>query len=84
MTDLDGNTGTVRMQTRLDGFLTPASHKSAKSIALGYVRTHLTELGLSSGDMTTFHLGRTTATSPAPTTSSSPSGSPVSRCSATD
>ena len=58
VTDLDGNTGTVRMQTRLDGFLTPASHKSAKSIALGYVRAHLAELGLTSGDMTTFHLGR--------------------------
>ena len=31
VTDIDGNTGTVRMQTRLDGFLTGPSHRSART-----------------------------------------------------
>ncbi len=58
VTDIDGTTKTVRMQTRLDGFLTGASKKSPFSIAMGYVRSHRAELGLSRADLTTFHLHR--------------------------
>jgi extracellular elastinolytic metalloproteinase len=58
VTDIDGTTSTVRMQTRLDGFLTGASKKSPFSIAMGYVRSHRAELGLSRADLTTFHLHR--------------------------
>ena len=58
VTDIDGTTGTVRMQTRLDGFLTGASKKSPFSIALGYVRGHHAELGLTRADLKTFHLHR--------------------------
>jgi len=58
VTDLDTNTGTVRMQVSLDGFLTPASTKSPSRIALGYVKHHLTDLGLTTADVNTFHLAR--------------------------
>jgi hypothetical protein len=58
VTDIDGNTHTVRMQTRLDGFLTGPSHRSAMNIALGYVRHHLAPLGLIRADLNTFHLQR--------------------------
>ncbi len=58
VTDIDPNTGTVRMRTRLDGFLTPASSQAPRTIALDYVAANHTELGLSAGDLNTFHLKR--------------------------
>jgi hypothetical protein len=57
--DLSGTTRTVRWLGNLNGYLTPRSSKSAKSIALGYVRSHKASLGLSSADLKTFHLART-------------------------
>jgi extracellular elastinolytic metalloproteinase len=57
--DLDGTTGTVRMLTRLDGFLTHASGKGAAHIAHRYVRRHHAALGLTRADLKTFHLKRT-------------------------
>jgi extracellular elastinolytic metalloproteinase len=56
--DLDGTTGTVRMLTRLDGFLTGASGKGAAHIAHRYVRRHHGALGLTKADLRTFHLKR--------------------------
>jgi extracellular elastinolytic metalloproteinase len=56
--DLDGTTGTVRMLTRLDGFLTGASGKGAAHIAHRYVRRHHAALGLTRADLKTFHLKR--------------------------
>ncbi len=56
--DLDGSTGTVRMLTRLDGFLTGPSTKAPSRIALQYVADHAAELGLSQSDLSTFHLKR--------------------------
>ncbi len=58
ITDIDGTTGTVRMRANLAGFLTGTSHKSAKKVALGYVKSHLADLGLAPGDAATFHLAR--------------------------
>ncbi len=58
LTDLDTNTGTVRMRTRLDGFLTGASTHAPRTIALDYVAANHTDLGLTSGDLATFHLAR--------------------------
>jgi extracellular elastinolytic metalloproteinase len=57
--DISGSTGTVRFLGNLNGFLTGASKKSAKSIALGYVRSHAGALGLTTADLSTFHLART-------------------------
>jgi extracellular elastinolytic metalloproteinase len=56
--DLDGGTGTVRWQARLDGFLTGPSTRRPAAVALGYVRSHHDELGLSLADLDTFHLNR--------------------------
>ncbi|MGA8245764.1 MAG: M36 family metallopeptidase [Nocardioides sp.] len=56
--DISGSTGTVRMLTRLDGFLTGASKRSASKIALGYVGKHHAALGLTKADLKTFHLAR--------------------------
>jgi len=56
--DLDGKTGTVRWQARLDGFLTGPSSQSPSQVALGYVSSHAAELGLAPGDLATFHLAR--------------------------
>jgi hypothetical protein len=57
--DTSSTTHTVRFLGNLDGYLTGRSSKSAKSIALGYVRSHLTTLGLVRADLKTFHLART-------------------------
>jgi extracellular elastinolytic metalloproteinase len=56
--DLDGTTGTVRMLTRLDGFLTGASGKNATKIAHRYVSRHHAALGLTKADLKTFRLKR--------------------------
>ncbi len=56
--DLDNTTGTVRMLTRLDGYLTGASHRGAPRIAHHYVARHHAELGLTRADVKTFHLKR--------------------------
>jgi hypothetical protein len=56
--DISGTTGTVRFLGNLNGYLTGRSSKSAKSITLGYVRSHKAALGLGSGDVSTFHLAR--------------------------
>ncbi|MGC4111805.1 MAG: M36 family metallopeptidase [Nocardioides sp.] len=57
--DISSTTGTVRFLGNLSGYLTPRSSKSAKSVALGYVRSHLSTLGLVRADLKTLHLGRT-------------------------
>ncbi|QWZ09402.1 M36 family metallopeptidase [Nocardioides panacis] len=56
--DLDGATGTPRLLTRLDGFLTGRSSQGAAKVTLGYVADHHDALGLSSKDLKTFHLRR--------------------------
>jgi hypothetical protein len=58
ITDLDTNTGTVRMRARLDGFLTGPSTQAPRTIALDYVSANRTDLGLSAADLSTFHLAR--------------------------
>jgi hypothetical protein len=57
--DISGTTGTVRFLGNLDGYLTPRSSRSARSIALGYVRAHVEALGLIRSDLKTFRLSRT-------------------------
>lgn len=54
--DYDSVTGTPRNLTRLDGFLTGPSSQSAASVAMGYVRAHLSDLGLTGADLSTFRL----------------------------
>ena len=56
--DIDGTTGTVRMLTRLDGYLTGKSNKKPTTIALKYVKANHDALGLTSGDLKTFKLKR--------------------------
>jgi len=56
--ELDPATGTVRVLQKLDGFLTGPSGRPARSVALGYVRQHLTALGLTGADLRTFHFHR--------------------------
>ena len=51
--DMDPLTGTPRTLTRVDGFLSPPSSKPARTVALDFVRRHLSTLGLSSGDLST-------------------------------
>lgn len=51
--DFDPLTGTPRNYGRLDGFLTGPSSRPATSVALGYVRAHLADLGLTSEDLST-------------------------------
>jgi extracellular elastinolytic metalloproteinase len=58
LVDLDGTTMTVRNLARLDGYLTDASAHSARTVALNYVRAHLSALGLTSADLSTFRLTR--------------------------
>ncbi len=56
--EYDGSTGTVRVLENLDGYLTGTSTKSAAGVAMGYVRAHHDALGLTTGDLDTFHLRR--------------------------
>jgi hypothetical protein len=49
--DLDPLTHTVRDLGRLDGYLTGRSSLPARTIALNYVRSHLSALGLKRGDL---------------------------------
>ena len=56
--EYDGSTGTVRVLENLDGYLTGPSTKSAAGVAMGYVRAHHDALGLTTGDLDTFHLRR--------------------------
>ncbi|MFD2079398.1 F5/8 type C domain-containing protein [Actinopolymorpha cephalotaxi] len=49
--DIDPVTGTPRQVARTDGFLTAPSTAAPKSVALSYVRAHLTGLGLSAADV---------------------------------
>jgi extracellular elastinolytic metalloproteinase len=51
--DFDPLTDTPRSFGRLDGYLTGPSTAPAKSIALGYVGTHLSPLGLTADDLST-------------------------------
>ncbi len=48
-------TRTVRDIGRLDGYLTGRSSAPARSVALQYVRSHLSALGLHQGDLKTLH-----------------------------
>jgi hypothetical protein len=52
----DGQTGTLRMVGRLDGFLTGASVRPAARVGMDYVRSHLLAFGLDGADLRTFHL----------------------------
>ncbi|MDX6365384.1 MAG: extracellular elastinolytic metalloproteinase, partial [Nocardioidaceae bacterium] len=56
--DIDGMTRTPRLVARLDGFLTGASSRPAEQVALGFVRQHLSALGLSRADLRTLSLRR--------------------------
>jgi hypothetical protein len=47
----DRRTGTIRFLAKLDGTLTGPSSAPSRSVALGYVRSHLGALGLTSGDL---------------------------------
>ncbi|MEO5708490.1 MAG: M36 family metallopeptidase [Nocardioidaceae bacterium] len=58
LVDIDGTTGTPRLVTRLDGFLTGRSGKSAAAVTLAYVDAHHDALGLTAKDLKTFHLRR--------------------------
>ncbi|MEX0429552.1 M36 family metallopeptidase [Nocardioides sp. DS6] len=51
--DIDPLTRTVRQLTRLDGYLTAPTGGDARSIALGFVRSHLGVLGLTEADLKT-------------------------------
>jgi extracellular elastinolytic metalloproteinase len=53
---MDPLTGTVRDIGKLNGYLTGRSSAPARKIALHYVRTHLSALGLHKGDLKTLHL----------------------------
>jgi len=55
---MDATTGTVRLASRLDGYLTPASSDDPAAVAMNYVRAHLAALGLRASDLKTFHLAR--------------------------
>ena len=52
--DVDPLTGTPRQLTRLDGYLSGRHSGTARSVALGFVRSHLAAMGLTSSDLTTF------------------------------
>src|SRR5262249_44488318 len=54
--DLDPLTHTVRDLGRLSGYLTGRSSAPARTVALGYVRSHLAELGLKKRDLSTLRL----------------------------
>ncbi|HEY7045504.1 MAG TPA: hypothetical protein VH419_17670, partial [Nocardioidaceae bacterium] len=56
--DMDGLTGTPRQLARLDGFLTRRSALPASAVAMGYVRTHATALGLTQRDIAGLRLAR--------------------------
>src|SRR4051794_37193039 len=63
--DVDAATGTPRMLGRLNGTLTGPASGSPTEIADAYVRSHLTDLGLTSADLVTLS---------APKAAESPSG----------
>jgi extracellular elastinolytic metalloproteinase len=52
----DQLTGTLRMVGRLDGFLTGASVRPAREVAMRYVRSHLRAFGLDRADLRTLQL----------------------------
>lgn len=54
--DLDPLTLTPRNLTMTDGYLTGASSAKPDAVVMGYVRSHLATLGLTSADLATFHL----------------------------
>ncbi len=51
LVDVDERTGTPRMVSRLDGFLTGPSAAAPEDVALGYVRSHLLAFGLTARDL---------------------------------
>ena len=56
MVSMDPLTHTVRNIGRTDGFLSGRSSAPARSVAMGYVRSHLADLGLRQADLSTFRL----------------------------
>ena len=58
LVDIDGTTGTPRLVTKLNGYLTSSSRATPAKIALDYVSVHHDALGLTSGDLKTFTLRR--------------------------
>jgi extracellular elastinolytic metalloproteinase len=52
----DPVTGTLRMVGRLDGYLTGRSARSARRVAMGFVRSNLAGFGLTRADLNTFGL----------------------------
>src|SRR3954452_22148459 len=63
--DVDAATGTPRVLAKLDGTLTSPQAGSPESIADAYVHSHLSDLGLTSSDLSTLS---------APSARTSPSG----------
>jgi len=61
--DVDAATGTPRVLARLDGALTGPAAGSPRAIADAYVRSHLSDLGLTDADLDTLS-APSTATSP--------------------
>src|ERR1700750_2628574 len=51
--DVDARTGTPRVLAKLDGALSAPASGDPKTIADAYVRSHLSDLGLDSGDLAT-------------------------------
>ena len=49
--ELDNLTGTPRFLGRLDGYLTAPSSSSASAVVLGYLRDHLSAIGLRESDL---------------------------------
>jgi hypothetical protein len=58
LVDIDGTTGTPRLVARLDGFLTPPSHRLPRRIVMAYVERHHAALGLTRADLGTFRFRR--------------------------
>jgi extracellular elastinolytic metalloproteinase len=56
--DIDPATGTPRNLGKTNGFLTKRSPAGARSIAMGFVRSHVAALGLTSSDLATFQFRR--------------------------
>lgn len=54
--DVDPRTGTPRMVSRLDGFLTGPSAADPADVALGYVRANLAAFGLTASDLAVVRL----------------------------
>jgi extracellular elastinolytic metalloproteinase len=80
---MDRLTHTVRDIGKLNGYLTGRSSAPTRSVALSYVRSHLSALGLHRGDLKTLTLRRDYVDPLGCTTSRGPSTPPAAPSSAT-